>query len=220
MDMTLSRLTRGYGAWRWLGKMLLLLTLCPAWAEAAPLKLVAIGDSLTAGYGLAEGEGFVPQLDAWLEANDPRDVEVVNMGISGDTTAGGLARLDWALGGGADAVLVELGGNDLLRGIDPAVSRRNLDGLVGGLAERGLPVLISGMRAPGNFGPEYQQAFNAMYPELAEAHDALYDPYFLEGVTEDRSLWQADGIHPNAAGIAVIVARIGPRIVELLDRIE
>ncbi|MEL6477205.1 MAG: arylesterase [Pseudomonadota bacterium] len=220
MDKTLSRLTRAYGAWRWLGKMVLALWLLPAIAAAAPLKLVAIGDSLTAGYGLAEGEGFVPQLDAWLAENDSRDVEVVNMGVSGDTTAGGLARLDWALGGGADAVLVELGGNDLLRGIDPAVSRDNLDKLVGGLVARGLPVLISGMRAPGNYGPEYQESFNAMYPELAAAHDALYDPYFLEGVAEDRTLWQADGIHPNADGVAVIVNRIGPQIVELLDRIE
>ena len=204
---------------RWLGKALFCLLFLPGIAWAEPLRLVALGDSLTAGYGLEDGTGFVPQLDAWLEANQDRDVEVVNMGVSGDTTAGGLARLDWALGGGADAVLVELGGNDLLRGIDPAASRANLDGILAGVTARGLPVLISGMRAPGNFGPEYKAEFDAMYPELAERYDALYDPFFLEGLVSDPSLFQSDGIHPNAEGVARIVARIGPRILELLARI-
>ncbi|MEM0943735.1 MAG: arylesterase [Pseudomonadota bacterium] len=190
-----------------------------AQAAADPVKLVALGDSLTAGYGLAEEEGFVPQLDAWLEAQGRGDVEVINMGVSGDTTAGGLARLDWALGGGGDAVLVELGGNDMLRGIDPAVSRENLDQLMAGIAERGLPVLISGLQAPGNFGPEYQGDFNAMYPELAVKYGAVYDPFFLEGLMGEPSLWQEDGIHPNAEGVSRIVERIGPRVLELLDRV-
>ena len=179
---------------------------------------MALGDSLTHGYGLDPAEGFVPQLQAWLRTHGAADVTVVNAGVSGDTTAGGLARLDWSLAGGGDALIVALGGNDLLRGVDPAASRANLDAILTRAGERGLPVLLSGMRAPLNYGPDYKAAFDAMYPDLAAAHGALYDPFFLEGVAEDRSLWQADGIHPNAAGVAVIVARIGPLALALAER--
>ena len=160
----------------------------------------------------------MPQLQAWLEANGAPDVEMVNAGVSGDTTAGGLARLDWSLAEGADALIVALGGNDLLRGIDPEASRANLDAILTEADSRGLPVLLSGMRAPLNYGPDWKQAFDAMYPDLAETHGALHDPFFLEGVSEDRTLWQADGLHPNAQGVARIVERIGPLVLQLAER--
>jgi acyl-CoA thioesterase-1 len=194
------------------------LALSAAAAAAEGVKIVALGDSLTHGYGLAPAEGFVPQLEAWLRENGAPDVTVVNAGVSGDTTAGGLARFEWSLADGGDALIVALGGNDLLRGVDPAASRANLDAILSKAGERGLPVLLSGMSAPLNYGPDYKAAFDAMYPELAARHDALLDPFFLEGVTEDRNLWQSDGIHPNAAGVAVIVARIGPLALELVER--
>jgi acyl-CoA thioesterase-1 len=185
---------------------------------AEPVRVVALGDSLTHGYGLPPAEAFPAQLDAWLAANGAPEVEVVNAGVSGDTTAGGLARLDWSLADGADALIVALGGNDLLRGIDPAASRANLDAILTEAGARGVPVLLSGMAAPLNYGADYKAAFDAMYPELAAAHGALLDPFFLAGVTEDRSLWQEDGLHPNARGVAVIVARIGPLVLDLVAR--
>ncbi len=194
----------------------LVLAALPAAAEG--VKIVALGDSLTHGYGLAPAEGFVPQLEAWLRENGAPDVTVVNAGVSGDTTAGGRARLEWSLADGGDALIVALGGNDLLRGVDPASSRDNLDAILTAAGARGLPVLLSGMDAPLNYGADYKAAFDAMYPELAETHGALLDPFFLEGVTEDRSLWQSDGIHPNADGVQVIVARMGPLVLELVER--
>jgi acyl-CoA thioesterase-1 len=187
-------------------------------AQGGGLRVVALGDSLTHGYGLPPDAAFPAQLERWLRANGAPDVTVANAGVSGDTTAGGLARLDWSLAEGADALIVELGGNDLLRGLDPAAARANLDAILTKAGERGLPVLLSGMRAPGNYGPDYKAAFDAIYPELAAKHGALLDPFFLEGVAEDRTLWQADGLHPNAAGVAVIVERIGPLALELLAR--
>lgn len=187
-------------------------------AAADGVRIVALGDSLTHGYGLPEAEGFVPQLQEWLHNQGRDDVVVVNAGVSGDTTAGGLARLEWALANGADALIVALGGNDLLRGIDPASSRANLDAILAQAQVRGMPVLLSGMQAPGNYGPDFKRDFDAMYPDLAESHGAILDPFFLEGVTEDRSLWQSDGIHPNADGVAVIVARIGPLALDLIER--
>ena len=180
--------------------------------------MVALGDSLTHGYGLPPEEGFVPQLDAWLDEHGAPEVEVVNAGVSGDTTAGGLSRFDWSVSEGADAMIVALGGNDLLRGIDPETSRANLDAILDKADAMGLPVLLSGMQAPLNYGPDYKEAFDAMYPDLAEKHGALLDPSFLAGVEEDRSLWQADGLHPNAEGVAVIVERIGPKVLELVER--
>jgi acyl-CoA thioesterase-1 len=197
---------------------LLGLQLSTAVSAAEQLRIVALGDSLTHGYGLPPEEGFVPQLQAWLEAHGAPEVEMINAGVSGDTTAGGLARLDWSLAEGADALIVTLGGNDLLRGIDPEASRANLDAILTEADSRGLPVLLSGMRAPLNYGPDWKEAFDAMYPELAEKHDALYDPFFLEGASEDRALWQEDGLHPNALGVARIVERIGPLVLQLADR--
>ena len=189
----------------------------PALADAQEVRIVALGDSLTHGYGLPEDEGFVPQLEAWLHGNGAPWARVINAGVSGDTTAGGLARLDWSLSDGADALIVALGGNDLLRGIDPAASRANLEAILQEAEDRDLPVLLSGMRAPGNYGREFQDAFNAMYPELAETHGARLDPFFLAGVESDRTLWQSDGIHPNAEGVAVIVERIGPMVRDLAE---
>ena len=202
-------------------KIAIVLTLCAGLAQAAPLKLVAIGDSLTHGYGLAPEDGFVPQLERWLKAQG-RDVAVINMGVSGDTTEGGRARLDWALGDGADAVIVALGGNDLLRGIDPDRSEANLDAMLSELAAKSIPVLLAGMQAPLNYGPEFKEAFDAMYPKLAKAHDAILYPSFLDGLVSESGtaadLMQSDGIHPNATGVRLMVESIGPKVLELLDR--
>ena len=190
---------------------------------AAEITLLALGDSLTHGYGLAQEEGFVPQLEAWLQARG-HDVDVINAGVSGDTTRGGLSRLEWSLNPEGDAVIVELGGNDLLRGIDPAASKANLDAILTALDEKGLPALLTGLPAPGNYGAEWQQAFDAMYPDLAETHDALLYPNFLAGIggLEDReagrALMQSDGIHPNAQGVQKVVEGIGPKVEELIAR--
>lgn len=200
-----------------LRNLVVMLALAASPALAADLKLVALGDSLTQGYGLPSAENFPTQLEAWLHAHGAPDVRVINAGVSGDTTAGGLSRLEWSLADGADGLIVVLGGNDLLRGIDPAVSRANLDAILAKAEARDLPVLLSGMRAPGNYGADYKAAFDAMYPELAAEHGAILDPYFLEGVADDRSLWQADGLHPNAEGVAAIVSRIGPLTLDLID---
>lgn len=182
------------------------------------MRLVALGDSLVHGYGLPPEQGFVPQLEAWLVAAGA-EVTVANAGVSGDTTAGGLARLDWSVGDSADALIVVLGGNDLLRGLEPSLSRANLDALVEKARAKGLPVLLGGMRAPGNYGADYKTAFDAIYPEVAAAHEALLYPEFLAGVTEDPSLWQSDGLHPNAAGVARIVEGIGPMVLELVEQV-
>jgi acyl-CoA thioesterase-1 len=193
------------------------------------VTVVALGDSLTAGYGLADQmEGLVPQLEAWLKARG-QDVVVQNAGVSGDTTAGGLARIGWALGPDADALIVTLGGNDLLRGIDPAASKASLDGILKEAAARGLPVLLVSMKAPGNFGPEYKAAFDGMYGELAGAYGALLADDFFAGLraagadpADPASLaafMQADGIHPNPEGVTLIVEGLGPKVEELVAKV-
>ena len=186
---------------------------------------MALGDSLTAGYGLPADQGFVGQLQRWLDRNGV-DATIVNAGVSGDTTAGGLARIDWAVDAETDAVIVALGGNDLLRGMPVASSRANLDGILGRVAgERGLPVLLVGIEAPGNYGPDYQRDFDGMYVDLGAKWGALVEPHFLgpllEGTTvaeARRRYMQPDGIHPNAAGVARIVEALGPRVAELVAR--
>ena len=199
-----------------------------AMAQDEPLQLLAFGDSLTQGYGLPQGEGLVPQLEGWLRERG-QDVSVINGGVSGDTTAGGLSRIAWSLTPEVDAVMVTLGGNDLLRGLDPADTRANLDGILAEIAARDLPVMLVGMQAPGNYGAAYQQAFDSLYPELAEAHDAVYVPSFLAPLMGDaeapdpaaaRAFLQADGIHPNAEGVARIVEALGPQVEDLLARVD
>ena len=194
----------------------------PAWAEK--VTVLALGDSLTQGYGLVEGDGLVPQLQGWLDGQGA-DVALINGGVSGDTTAGGAARVGWSLSAEIDAMIVALGGNDLLRGTDPAVSRANLDAIVRTARDRGLPVLVVGMRAPGNYGPDYKAAFDAIYPDLAAQHDALLYPYFFAGLGEGtpdtlRPFFQPDGIHPNAAGVALIAAALGPSVLDLIGQVQ
>ncbi len=189
---------------------------------AEKVTIVAFGDSLTQGYGLAEADGFVPQLQEWLAANGAPDVVLVNAGVSGDTTAGGLARIDWTLGDDVDGVIVALGGNDLLRGLFPEDSRANLDGILAAVTGRGLPVMLVGLPAPKNYGPEFEAGFAAMYPELAQKYGAVFYANFLAGISEeglpDLALMQADATHPSAEGVARIVADMGPKVLELVAR--
>jgi len=188
----------------------------PARAEDGTVKVVALGTSLTAGYGLEQAEGFVPQLQAALAAKG-LDVEVENAGVSGDTSAGGLARLDWSIDDDVDAVIVELGSNDALRGFDPQQTHDNLTAILEALAARDLPVLLTGMLAPPNLGEEYGAEFAAIYPDLAGRYGVLFYPFFLEGVAADAALNQPDGIHPNADGVQVIVEAITPYAVQLVE---
>jgi acyl-CoA thioesterase-1 len=200
--------------------VLLPLVLGPAWAgaDSAPaFRLLAFGDSLIHGYGLAAGQTLPERLEAALRARGLA-VEVINGGNSGDTTASGRARLDWTLGGAPpDLVLVALGGNDALRGLDPVAAYDNLDAILTRLGEAGLPVLLAGMLAPRNLGADYTAAFDAVFPKLAEKHGAVFYPFLLDGVALDPALNQADGIHPNAAGVEVIAARLAPRLGAMIE---
>jgi acyl-CoA thioesterase-1 len=186
---------------------------------AAPLRIVVLGDSLTAGYGLAGDDAFPVRLQAALQA-DGIDARVINAGVSGDTSAAGLRRLDWALAAGPDgppdALIVELGANDGLRGLDPKTTEANLDAILTRGKARGLKILLTGMKAPPNLGRDYAAEFDALFPRLAARHDVALYPFFLDGVAADRTLNQADGIHPNPAGVAVIVGRILPYVKRLL----
>lgn len=202
------------------------LGLTAAAAQAEPLRLVALGDSLTQGYGLPEDEGFVPQLEAWLQGQG-LDVEVINAGVSGDTTAGGLARMDWTLQEPVDAMLVALGGNDLLRGLSPQSSRDNLDGILARLQQEDIPAMLAGLPAPGNYGPEFARAFERMFIDLAGTYDIALYPNFLQPISDKADagtsfadLMQDDHIHPNAAGVALIVEGIGPELLEFLRGID
>lgn len=193
-------------------------------AAAERLQIVALGDSLTQGYGLPRGEGFVSQLQAWLDTKGA-EVTVVNAGVSGDTTAGGLQRLDWSLTPETSALIVALGGNDLLRGLPYEASRANLDRILTTAGERGLPVLLIGQSAPGNYGAEYKAAFDAMWPALAEAHHTLLVQDFLGPLTTMDSdarvaagVMQPDNLHPSAKGVALVVEHIGPAVLELAER--
>lgn len=189
----------------------------PQARAGAPVRLVALGDSLTAGYGLPEKDGFVPRLQAAL-ATQGISAEIANAGVSGDTASDGLARLDWSVPAGTDAVIVELGANDMLRGIAPQITRNALDAILRRLTARHIAVLLCGMRAAPNLGPEYVRNFESIYPALAAKYGVALYPFFLDGVTADQSLKQADGLHPNAAGIGVIVERILPKVEELIAR--
>lgn len=193
-----------------------LLPAVPSAAEPAPLRILAFGDSLVHGYGLAAGDAFPAQLERALRRAGYQ-VEVLNGGNSGDTTADGLARLDWALSDRPDLAIVELGANDGLRGIDPSVTYRNLDAILTRLEGAGIPVLFTGMLAPRNLGADYAQAYDAVFPHLAEAHGVAFYPFFLDGVAMKPDLNQADGIHPNAAGVALVVERILPSVERLIE---
>jgi acyl-CoA thioesterase-1 len=186
-------------------------------AAAAPLSIVALGDSLTAGYGLAAGEDFATRLEAALVASGI-DASVANAGVSGDTASAGAARVDWAVPDGAALVIVELGANDALRGIDPAVTRKALSDLLARLGARNLKALLVGMRAPPNMGEDYVRSFDAIYPDLAREHAVPLYPFFLDGVAGAANLNQPDGMHPTAAGVEEIVRRILPVVIAALGK--
>ncbi|WP_237152818.1 arylesterase [Oryzibacter oryziterrae] len=190
-----------------------------SFASAEPLRIVALGDSLTAGLGLPAAEAFPSRLEAALKAKG-HDVTVVNAGVSGDTAAQGLARLDWALADGADAVIVELGANDMLRGVDPAATRATLNEIVSKIEARGAKVLIAGMYAAPNLGPGYTNAFNGMFPDLAREHQTLLYPFFMDGLIGVPGMVQADGEHPTAAGSEEIARRMLPLVEELIGQIN
>jgi acyl-CoA thioesterase-1 len=196
---------------------LLVLLGAPAHAADRVLKIVAFGDSLTAGLGLPAGAAFPARLEAALKAKG-HAVAIVNAGVSGDTAAGGLGRLDWSVPDDADAVILELGANDALRGVDPKTTKAALDAILGKLDARRVPVLLAGMAAPRNMGADYVREFDAMYPALASTHRVVFYPFFLEGVATDPKLNQGDGLHPTAAGVDVIVARILPSVEALIAR--
>lgn len=200
-------------------------------ARAQPITLVAFGDSLTQGYGLRADDGFVPQLADWLKENSRSSgaVRLINAGVSGDTTAGGAARIDWTLTDDVDGMILTLGGNDLLRGIDPAVSRANLEKILQAASARDIPVLLVGLVATRNMGPDYKRAFDQMYPDLSAKYDTLFVRDFFTGllsadgsVDRDavRARMQLDGIHPNKEGVRDIVVGLGPSVLDLIDRVR
>ncbi len=184
-------------------------------AQAAEVRILALGDSLTAGYGLPAAQGFTVRLEAALRAKNIA-ATVINGGVSGDTSAGGLARLDWMLADRPTHAIVELGANDGLRGLDPAQMEKNLDAILSKLTAAGVKVLFTGMRAPPNFGAAYTQAFDTVFPRLAERHKVAFYPFFLDGVAANPQLNQADGIHPNEAGVNAVIERILPSVLSLL----
>ena len=203
---------------RWRKAIIALALLLPFASQAAPIRLLILGDSLSAGYGLAHADGFEAQLAAALRASG-HDVRIVDGAVSGDTSAGGLARLDWALGDGADAAIVELGANDGLRGVDPAVTEKNLTAILDALAARHIPVLLTGMYAMPNLGPDYAAAFRAVFDRLGTRLGVLYDPFFLDGVATVPELNQPDRLHPNAEGVQRIVIRLLPLVEKLLAEV-
>ena len=194
--------------------MLGLMTVVPGAARAEavkPIKLVVLGDSLSAGLGLPANEAFPAKLQKALK-DKGLDVDMTNAGVSGDTSSGGRDRLDWSVADGTEAVIVELGANDALRGIDPAITRGALSDIVTRLKARGIAVMLCGMLAPPNYGSDYAAKFNAIYPDLAKQFGVTLYPFYLDGVAADAKLNQADGIHPTAAGVDIIVAKMLPTV--------
>jgi len=189
---------------------------------AEPIAILAFGDSLTAGYGLPAGEGFTDQLQVWLEKELGQPVQVVNGGVSGDTSSGGRSRLDWALSpiksGKPDLVILELGANDALRGVAPEITRVNMDSMLKTLTDRNIPTLVAGMLASPSWGPDYEASFNTLYPELAEQYGVPLYPFFLDGVATIAELNQSDGLHPTKEGVAIIIEKIGPYVKQALSR--
>jgi acyl-CoA thioesterase I len=199
--------------------LLLAVFMTSATVRAEPITILALGDSLTAGLGLDQTQAFPARLEAALKAKG-HDVAVMNAGVSGDTAVDGAARLSWALNDEVDAVLVELGANDALRGLPPDQAKAALSEILKTLKQRNLPTLILGMRAPPNLGPDYGKAFDAIFPDLAAAHGAALYPFFLDGVAAQAKLNQADGIHPNAAGVDEIVKRVLPQVETLIQGLK
>ena len=195
------------------------LTANPTVATDKKVHIAAFGDSLTAGYGLPPGADFASRLKFAL-AKRGHKVRITNAGVSGDTTSGGLARFDWAVPDDADAVILELGANDALRGISPKIARDNLDKILAKLSARSIPTLVAGMRAPANWGADYEKAFNAIFASLAKKHQAQLYPFFLEGVIDKPALKLADALHPNTAGVDEIVRRILPSVEKLIARVR
>lgn len=193
--------------------LILFLAVCGAIssARAEPFKIVGFGDSLMAGFGLGPGEGFTDKLQAALRAKG-HDVTVANAGVSGDTTSGGLARLDWSVPDGTQLVILELGANDMLRGVSPDIPRKNLDEMLGKLKQRNIAVLLAGMRAAPNLGADYQTTFDAIFPDLAAKYGVPLYPFFLDDVAGQPGLQLEDGLHPNARGVDVMVERILPTV--------
>lgn len=183
------------------------------------VKILVLGDSLTAGYGLPQSDAFPVRLQAALRARGV-DVTIINAGVSGDTSAGGRARLDWLLAHDVDGVIIELGANDALRGLDPMQTRKNLEWIIARLRAKNISILLSGMLAPPNLGQDYARSFKALYFDLAKKYGTLFYPFFLDGVAAVPALNQADGIHPNAAGVAVIVKRITAQVMKLVARVH
>ena len=186
-------------------------------AVAGTPVIVAFGDSLTAGFGLQNSDSFPAQLEKALKARG-QDVKVINAGVSGDTAAAGLARLDWALPDDASGVIIELGANDALQGLDPAATKATLEQMITKIKARGLPILLAGMEAPRNLGKDYVEQFRALYADLATRYDLILYPFFLDGVALDDKYLMGDGLHPNAAGVARIVEGILPKVEELLAK--
>ncbi|MFL4997802.1 MAG: arylesterase [Microvirga sp.] len=190
-----------------------------AHAQNNPIRLVALGDSLSAGYNLPQEAAFPVVLERVLKAKG-HNVVVANAGVSGDTSSGGLDRLDWSVPDGTDGVILELGANDMLRGLDPAGTRKNVEAIVERLKSRNIPVMLAGMYASRNLGPEYVQRFDSIYPDIAKKHDLVLYPFFLDGVAGDRSLNLPDGMHPTAKGVEIIVERILPSVESFLARLS
>jgi acyl-CoA thioesterase-1 len=208
-----------YGRRAALQKAAIVFSVCPALAQT-PIRLLMLGDSITAGYGLPPGQGIVPQLQAALVAAG-RPARILDAGVSGDTTAGGLARIDWALAENPQAAIVALGGNDGLRALPPAASRANLAGILDKLAARRIPTMLAGMIAPPNLGADYGREFAAIFSSLAaERPGMVFYPFLLEGVAGIAALNQPDGIHPNQAGVRVMVERLSPVTQTLLDQVH
>jgi acyl-CoA thioesterase-1 len=199
--------------------LLLLFWPSAATAGTQPIRILAFGASIVAGYGLEAADSLPAQLERALRAHGV-DATVIDGGVSGDTSAGGLARLDWALADNPDLVIVDLGGNDALRAIDPKTTEANLDAIVSRLKAEKRGVLIAGMLAPPNLGADYAAAFNAVFPAVAKRHDVALYPFLLDGVVMDPALNQADGIHPNAAGVKVIVERMLPSVLLAIQRLD
>jgi acyl-CoA thioesterase-1 len=190
-----------------------------AHAQSNPIRLVALGDSLSAGYNLPQEAAFPVALERALKAKGHK-VEIINAGVSGDTSSGGLDRLDWSVPDGTDGVILELGANDMLRGLDPAGTRKNIEAIVERLKSRNIPVMLAGMYASRNLGPDYVQKFDSIYPDIAKKHDLVLYPFFLDGVAGDRSLNLPDGMHPTAKGVEIIVERILPSVESFLARLS